>query len=85
MGMFEEPLFDAMLRAHHDPDPIRAFRYKPFFSPAPRILPAGADAATAGAARRPWRSERLFAALRFPRATLSPAPAPCCACPCPCC
>jgi hypothetical protein len=83
MGMFEEPLFDAMLRARHDPDPVRAFRYKPFFYETTRVLPAGDAAGAAGGAGRRWRPERLLAALRFPRPRLSPAPALCC--PCLCC
>ncbi len=30
MGIAEEPLLYAIVRAHHDPDPVRALRYRPF-------------------------------------------------------
>jgi hypothetical protein len=30
MGLFEEPLLHEIVRSFHDPDPTRAFRFRPF-------------------------------------------------------
>jgi hypothetical protein len=82
MGMFEEPLLDAIVRAHHDPDPNRAYRFKPFFYDVERAIPAAHWAAPA-AASRPFRLPRLLTEI-WP---FRPAPAAmdCCCCPSPAC
>ncbi|HEX5497622.1 MAG TPA: hypothetical protein VFX03_00280 [Thermomicrobiales bacterium] len=80
MGMFEEPLLDAIVRAHHEPDPNRAYRYKPFFYGAAQAPTTPATSPIA--ARRPHGLSRLIAAIWPLRAV--PAPDACC-CPAPAC
>ena len=38
MGSLADPLLDAIVRAAADPDPARAFRYRPFVYDLPRAV-----------------------------------------------
>jgi hypothetical protein len=80
MGMFEEPLLHAIVQAHHDPDPIRAHRFKPHHYGAVSARPESAAHVRPGwLPNNPLR--RLSAVW-----PLRPAPAePCCCCPAPVC
>ncbi|HEU5432207.1 MAG TPA: hypothetical protein VFU81_11125 [Thermomicrobiales bacterium] len=78
--MFEEPLLDAIARAHHDPDPNRAFRFKPFFYGVARE-PAASRSAAPVSAPRPFRLPRLLTE-RWPLRS-APAATGCCCCSSP--
>ena len=48
MGPANEPLFQAIVIAHHDPHPERAFRYKPFVPEIARTPEVGGTTAASG-------------------------------------
>ena len=80
MGLADEPLFQAIVTAHHDPDPERAFRYQPFLYPTARRPEAGGMTGAAGrrAGRARIRLDPVAAVRRLVPGWRS-ASAPCCA------
>ena len=80
MGLSDEPLLRAILTAHHDPDPERAFRYKPFLYPTPR-RPETAVMPSASGLRAGRATIHLDPVTAVRRLLLGwrPATAPCCA------
>ena len=80
MGRAEEPLFRAIVIAHHEPDPERAFRYKPFLPKIARISDAGGVTEAPGRQAGHPGSRRLdvVAAVRRLLPGWGPANAPSC-------
>ncbi len=87
MGLFEEPLLHEIVRSFHDPDPARAFRFRPFVygsrSAPESTLPARSARQEGGLALR-LRTVRA-AATALPRclaesaaAAVSPSAKSCC-------
>ncbi len=84
MGLADEPLFQAIVIAHHDPDPERAFRYKPFLPKIARTSEVGGVTVASGPrAGRPGARLEPVAAVRRLLAGWQPATAP--SCPPACC
>ena len=72
MSLFEEPLLHEIVRSFHDPDPARAFRYRPF------VYGSGSGAGAAPEPTQPARSARpgsgLVVRLRAVRAAAAALP-----------
>ncbi|CAA9535487.1 MAG: hypothetical protein AVDCRST_MAG59-195 [uncultured Thermomicrobiales bacterium] len=85
MGLAEEPLLDAIVRSAHDPDPARAFRYRPFhYGPWSGVAPSARSARQRVGVTVRLRAIRA-AAVALPRclaesaaAAVSPSAQPCC-------
>ncbi len=87
MGLFEEPLLHEIVRSFHDPDPARAFRFRPFVygsRSAPVSTPPGRSPRQAGGLAVRLRTVRAAAAA-LPRclaesaaAAVSPSARSCC-------
>ncbi len=80
MGLADKPLFRAIVTAHHEPDPERTFRYKPFLYPTAR-RPETAVMPSASGRRAGRATIRLdpVAAVRRLLLGWRPAKAPVCA------
>ncbi len=79
MALADEPLLRAIVTAHHDPDPERAFRYTPFLHGIVRRREAGDVTVLAGRGPR-CASIRVAPLAAAQRLLLQwrPASAPCC-------